>query len=104
MLLIHGIYHWKAKRIAFRADYCRNCQAARLAVLIRTVDALHLFWIPILPLGIWSRWFCLTCGRRPHESTRTRRGFKVAVAVVLVLVSAVVWVPLGEPVPWMLWL
>jgi hypothetical protein len=90
-MLIHGTYHWKPKRIAFRADYCRSCQGSRLAVLIRTIDVLHAFWIPILPLGMWSRWFCATCGNRPHQSTRTRLGFKVAGAVALALYSAVFW-------------
>ncbi|HXU34417.1 MAG TPA: hypothetical protein VN851_27905 [Thermoanaerobaculia bacterium] len=96
MLIIHGTYHWKPKRIAFRNDYCRKCEAERLSVLVRTIDVLHVFWIPILPLGVWSRWFCRTCGGRPHEVTRTRRGFKIAGAVILALMSAVTWVPMPD--------
>jgi len=96
VLIIHGTYHWKPKRIAFRNDYCRKCEAERLSVLVRTIDVLHVFWIPILPLGVWSRWFCRTCGGRPHEVTRTRRGFKIAGAVILALMSAVTWVPMPD--------
>ncbi len=102
-MLIHGLYHWRPKRIAFRADYCRSCEASRIAVLIRTIDVLHVFWIPILPLGMWSRWFCGTCGRRPHQSTRTRRGFKVAGAIALALYSAAVWMPFANDEDWMVW-
>jgi hypothetical protein len=101
---IHGIYHWKPKRIAFRADYCRSCQASGISVLVRTIDVLHISWVPILPLGVWSRWFCTTCGNRPHQSTRTRRGFKVAGAVVLGIYTAVVWAaPLPEADAWIFW-
>jgi hypothetical protein len=32
-MLIHGFYHWRPKRIAFRADYCRSCEQSRIAVL-----------------------------------------------------------------------
>lgn len=102
-MLVWGIYRWWPKQVAFRADYCRACQSPRLSVLVRTLDVLHLFWIPVLPLGLWSRWFCGTCGRRPHEATRTRRGFKVAGAVVLALMSAAVWIPLPEEDPRLVW-
>lgn len=93
MLIIHGTYHWKPRRVAFRNDYCRTCEAGRLSVLIRTIDFLHAFWIPILPLGVWSRWHCTHCSSRPHESTRTRRGYKIAGAVILALLSAAAWAP-----------
>jgi len=105
MIFIHGgTYHWKPRRIAFRADYCRACDASRISVLIRTVDVLHLFWIPVLPIGIWSRWFCSSCGHRPHQATRTRRGFIVAGAIILALVSTAVWVPWNEAVPLLVWM
>jgi hypothetical protein len=94
VLIVHGTYHWKPKRIAFRNDYCRTCEAERLSVLVRTIDVFHVFWIPILPLGVWSRWFCTRCAGRPHRSARTRRGFKIAGAVVLALMSIAVWMPL----------
>lgn len=102
-MLVWGIYHWRPRQAAFRADFCRSCQARRLSVLVRTLDVLHLFWVPVLPLGLWSRWFCGTCGRRPHQATRTRRGFTVAGAIVLLLLSAAAWVPLPEVEPWLVW-
>jgi len=96
VLIVHGTYHWKPKRIAFRNDYCRKCEAQRPAVLVRTIDVFHLFWIPILPLGVWSRWFCRYCGARPHAAARTGRGFKIAGAVLLALLSITVWMPFTE--------
>jgi hypothetical protein len=106
MLVIHGIYHWRPKRIAFRNDYCRACKAQTVSVLIRTLDVLHLFWIPILPLGAWSRWFCMRCNSRPHHAVVTRRGFKIAGAGALALMTLGVWVPLPPDADgmWIIWL
>src|SRR5258705_13073862 len=55
------------------------------------------FWIPILPAGFWKRWVCAGCGRDPHVTTKTRRGFKCGGFVVLVLFSVVFWVVPFEP-------
>lgn len=96
MLIVHGVYHWWPKTVGFRNDYCLFCGGARRATWIRTFDVGHLFWIPILPVGYWKRWLCTTCGRNPHESPKTRRSFKWAGLVVLILVSVVFW---AGPVP-----
>lgn len=91
MFVIHGFYHWRPRRTAFRNDYCRTCEAERLSVLLRTFDVLHIYWIPVLPVGVWSRWHCTTCGFRPHAAIRSRRGFKVAGAVALGALALLAW-------------
>ena len=58
---------------------------------IRTFDAWHIFWIPLLPLGFHKRWLCTTCGRLPHVHPGTRRGFKWAGFVVLLLLPTIMW-------------
>jgi hypothetical protein len=106
MLIIHGTYHWRPRRTAFRNDYCRSCEAERLSVLIRTFDVLHVFWIPLLPLGLWSRWFCTHCGSRPHAAVHTRRGFKIAGVLALALFALVVWAVPAQEVKddaWIIW-
>lgn len=91
MHFIHsGIYHWRPRRIAFRNDYCRACRRPTLAVLVRTIDVLHLSGLPVLPLGVWSRWRCRRCGGRPHQA-QVRQGFKIAGAVLLVLMILGAW-------------
>lgn len=97
MIVVHGWYHWRPRRLAFRNDYCRACEADSISVLVRTLDVLHVFWIPLLPIGSWSRWYCLRCGARPHHVTRTRRGFKIAGAFILLLFVAVSWLVPVEP-------
>lgn len=107
MIVLHGWYHWFPKRRAFRGDYCRRCEAATTSVQVRTLDVLHVFWIPLVPIGLWSRWFCLRCGARPHAVPRTRRGWKIAGALLLLLGALVGWtMPVERPddvaVAWLL--
>jgi len=71
LFIVYGVYRWKAKRVAFRNDYCLVCGEARRAVQVRTFDVGHIFWIPILPAGFWKRWVCTVCGQDPHVTTKT---------------------------------
>jgi hypothetical protein len=97
LLVIHGIYQFRPKRIAFRNDYCRACVQPRRSVEIRTFDALDVFWIPVLPLGLGKRWLCIACGRQPHIHRGTRLGFKWAGLVVLLVLTALFWAVSPEP-------
>jgi len=95
LLIVHGVYQFRPKRVAFRNDYCLSCAQPRRAVQIRSFDAWHIFWIPVLPLGFHKRWRCTNCGRQPHIYPGTRRGFKWAGFVVLMFFTVACWaVPL----------
>ena len=106
MLLIHGTYHFRPKRIAFRNDYCLPCARPRRAVQIRTFDAEHIFWIPLVPIGFRNRWYCTVCERQTDVSGRTRRGFIWAGLLILVMFCAAGWaapMEAGSEVPiWLL--
>lgn len=91
MLIVHGVYRWWPKRVAFRNDYCLSCEAPRRAVAIRTFDVGHIFWIPLIPVGFWKHWSCATCRRDPHAATKMRRVFKWIGLVCLVLLSILFW-------------
>ena len=97
MLIIHGTYHFLPKTTAFRNDYCLACAAPRRSFRIRTFDVLHVFWIPLLPVGLWSRWHCSACGGDPHVSGKTRRSFKIAGLVLLALFAVLFWIVPIEP-------
>jgi len=92
LFIVYGVYHYRPKRIAFRNDYCLSCARPRRSVQIRTFDVCHIFWIPFLPLGFHRRWRCTTCGRLPHVYPGTRRGFKWAGLVVLLVLAIASWV------------
>jgi hypothetical protein len=83
LLLVYGTYHFSPKRRAYRGDFCLRCDAARLAEQIETFDFLHVFFVPILPLGRHRRWKCSVCGSNPHERVRSTQVFKVLTAVFL---------------------
>jgi hypothetical protein len=91
MVIIHGMYNFRPKRLAFRNDFCLSCGRPRRSVRIRTFDMWHIFWIPILPLGFWKRWICTACGRQPHVSTKTRPFFIWVGLSILLILSAAVW-------------
>jgi hypothetical protein len=97
LLIIHGMYRFRHRRIAFRNDYCLSCAQPRRSVQIRTFDTCHIFWIPFLPLGFHKRWFCTACNKEPHVHPGTRRGFKWAGFVVLLIFSAATWAVPPEP-------
>ena len=91
MFLITGTYNFLPRVVAFRSDYCRGCQSETISFARRSVDAFHLFWIPIFPLGIWTRWYCHQCGEKPHEGNAIRKSVRVFVAVFFLLLSALFW-------------
>jgi hypothetical protein len=91
VLIIHGVYRWRARKVAFRRDYCRACESGTLSVLVRTFNVFHVFWVPLLPLGAWGRWLCSRCGLNPHASPRTRRSFKIVLVVIAVLFNLAFW-------------
>jgi hypothetical protein len=91
MFIIHGVYHFWPKRVAFRNDFCLSCEAPRRAIATRTFDVGHVFWIPILPVGLWKHWTCSVCRRHPHQNPKTRRSFKWLALFVLIIVAAAAW-------------
>ena len=95
MFIVTGAYHWWPKLVGFRNDYCLRCAAERRSVRIRTFDAGHIFWVPVLPVGFWKHWYCTVCGSDPHANPKTRPFFKWAGVVILIMFAVVSWI---EPV------
>jgi hypothetical protein len=91
MLILHGTYSWWRRIVAYRNDYCLTCSAERMAFQHRTFDVHHVFWIPILPLGLWKRWHCTECGQDPHASPRTRKSLKWAGVACLAFFTLSAW-------------
>lgn len=93
MFILHGIYHFKPKVVAYRNDFCLRCSVPRRAYQTRSFDAVHLYYIPILPLGFLRHWRCSVCKNPPHVSPYTRKSFKWAAVFILPLFTAVAWIP-----------
>jgi hypothetical protein len=84
MIVIFGTYHWAPKLVSFRQDWCTVCDGERLVVGRRTIDFGHIFWIPLLPFGRWTRWRCGTCGEDPARSAETRRPLRIIAWMLIV--------------------
>jgi uncharacterized membrane protein len=105
VLIVYGIYRRQPKRVAFRNDYCLTCGDARRAVLVRTFNVGHIFWIPILPAGYWKNWLCTICGSNPRVTTKTRRGFKWVGLFILLFFSLALWaIPMEPDSKAMIWI
>lgn len=91
----HGIYQFRPKRIAFRNDYCLFCDSPTRSVQLRTIAVGHFFGIPILPLGVWTRWLCTRCGNHPHSRRRGGMRPQWAILMAIAMFTAVFW---AEPI------
>ncbi len=91
MLVIHGYYRFARRLAAYRRDYCLSCNAEGLALQRRAFYVLHVFWVPLLPVGFWRSWHCATCGRDPHVLPGVRRSIRWAVVACLALLAFAFW-------------
>jgi hypothetical protein len=106
VLIVHGVYHWATRVVAYRNDYCLRCDQPRVALQYRTFDAVHIFFVPVLPLGFLKRWRCQECGSDPHANVRTRRSIKWAGTVLLGFITFVGWAASPHSRPgevWFIW-
>jgi len=90
MLIIHGRHRFRPNRIAYRNDYCLSCESETIAEQWRSFDFIHVFWIPLIPLGHRLRWTCVVCGNDPRERVKTSK-FILFVAAGLLAFFAVVF-------------
>src|ERR1700682_91617 len=104
MIVLHGMYSFGRRVVAFRNDFCLSCGVARLAYLHPTFEVIHIILLPLSPRGFWRRWHCGTCGRNPRAAGRTRLPFKIAAAVTLgVLTLALFLEPAGPRDAGVMW-
>jgi hypothetical protein len=104
MMLIWGRYFFGKTRVGVKRDYCNGCKSEVVAMQVRTFDMLHLFFIPLIPLGFVKRWYCTQCGLDPRVRFGVSSGvikFALAAAgLVLALASYGIWsVTLGPDDP-----
>lgn len=70
---LEGIGSYKSQIVAYRNDFCIACDAPRRSHQIRSFKAYHLYYIPVIPLGVWREWQCSTCARDPHRYPGTSK-------------------------------
>lgn len=72
--LVFRAHRLATKPRAYRRDYCCTCEGEQLSIQWRSFVLLHLYFIPLLPLGFWREWRCKQCGQDPafRENTWAR--------------------------------
>lgn len=77
-MILHGICHFGNKRVACRNDYCTVCEAPTFAEGRRSLVMLHVFFVPLIPLGLKVRWFCTACRQETDVKRPSRTGMLIA--------------------------
>lgn len=83
MFLIHGVYHFRNRKIGLKKDFCNKCMAERVVELWRSFECGHLYGIPLAPMGWRSKWKCSRCGNDPEKRYRTSKAVLVTGGVAL---------------------
>jgi hypothetical protein len=86
----YGIYKFVPRTVAYRNDFCLTCAAPRSAYCVKAFYCVHLFYIPLLPLGYWRAWHCSKCSKNPHFYPGTS-SLKPLMLFALALFAAVAW-------------
>ena len=94
-ILLVGVYWLGTKLRAYRADYCSRCNRSVVAVQYRFFNVLHLFFVPLVPLGFSHAWQCCACGKAPPPAPRSLAAFLVLFVCLLVLIPAGLIVAVG---------
>jgi len=93
MLLLHGHYKFFRRRAAVRNAWCTVCKQPRLAVGMRSLVVIHLFYIPVLPVARVTDWFCATCDNDVRANITSRPGIlRWGLVLAGVLLVAGLWV------------
>jgi hypothetical protein len=101
VLVIHGHYKFFPKRVACKNAWCTSCEDETLAVGTRRILLLHVFFIPLLPLGTTTTWICGHCqgdvdARRPVRSWIAGCGIMGGAFFVLLALAGILGAVLSE--------
>ena len=93
MFLIHGHYKFLPKRSAVRNVWCTVCKQPRLAIGVRSLLVIHLFWIPVLPVARVTDWVCASCRNNPKAHlTAPPSAMRWPLVLAGILLVAGLWV------------
>ena len=91
MFVLFGTYAFSRKRIGFRNDYCLSCEGHKTSEQWQSFDAIHLFYVPVVPLGNRKRWICASCGNNPHLRVKSSKPLLVMGAIICLYGAVAGW-------------
>ena len=93
MVFVHGHYKFFPKRSAVRNVWCTVCKQPRLAIGVRSLLVIHIFWIPVLPVARVTDWVCASCRNNPKANLTARpSAMRWPVVLAGLLAVAGIWV------------
>jgi hypothetical protein len=92
MIIIHGIYKILKRKIAYKNVRCNHCNEIEHSEQFRAWYFLHLYFIPLLPLGSYKYWECGKCKNDPHARTQESKWMLwVGIVVFSVMLFATIF-------------
>ncbi len=68
MFVIYGWYKWGRKFVGYKKDLCHRCKIKTIWHRMRFFPVVHIFWVPLIPLGMYKEWICDQCRQSPKTS------------------------------------
>lgn len=92
MLGSYRVGNWK---FAYRAGYCTVCEAETVAEGRRSIVVMHVYFVPLFPVGLHTAWMCPHCvcdinTRRPTHPGYLQAAFMATSA--LAMIGAGMWI------------
>ncbi len=86
MFILFGTYTFKRRISAYRPIHCHACGEDTLGMQSSCFAVLHLFWVPLIPMGIAREWCCSTCWGSPVQTEqRQARGGAIFLTLFVVM-------------------
>jgi len=82
MFFIFGLRKFGIKKVAYGKDFCNSCENEAVVDKFRWFSWIHLFFIPLIPLGYQYNYSCTICTNDPNAVIQTALWQKVIVASV----------------------
>lgn len=91
MIIIHGLYRFGRRKVAVRKDFCNSCRLEGTAEQWQSFNCVHIFWIPLIPLGTKRLWKCPNCGEDPRKENRMAPVLRFILLVGLSIILSALW-------------
>lgn len=104
MFFIFGTKQYDAAHKGYKIAPCNHCDAPRTIVEWSWNQWLHVFYIPLLPMGKAGSWQCAACGLEPKEKKATSIVVKLVLLLMLLLFAPIPIIGGFEAMePWIYW-
>lgn len=87
MYIFYGIKKVRKKKLGYGKDYCNACEQEAIVEKWQWFRWLHLFWIPLIPLGYQHNWVCTLCNKDANAQYKRGLFGKVVISLITLLIA-----------------